>query len=501
MPGLFSLGAKRGYVMFRIYKHISLLLIIISLFSQVALAAPVVTPVKPVKESQSVSMQVTQPIVQNIRYRQTAEKTRIVFDVTALPQYTATLTEKPDQLIIDFFGSIASVAVPKIQFDNQAITNLQISEIESNKQRVVIDLKAPVEYKIFTLSSPNRIVVDILNNRDQKYEEQIAPGVKYTSLSRTTDAGPISAYIVEMTPGADYKIKPVLSNEKIAGLQRVQSMVEHNHGIVGINASYFALSGEILGLLKMNGQIISTSEVDRTVFGMLPDGKVVMDSVAYSAMVTLLDGRSVVITGVNHERGQDDLILYNPYYNSMTGTNTFGSEYTIRDGKVTDITHGNVSIPTDGVVLAAHGTMEKALADLKVGDAVTITETLGEAWDKAIYAIGAGPRLVKNNKLFLTGKEETFPSDITRGRAPRTAVGVTKEGHILLVVVDGRQDHSIGMTLSELAAFMQEWGAVDAMNFDGGGSSEMVVNGAVVNKPSDGRERLVGDALIIAPTT
>nr|WP_285719375.1 phosphodiester glycosidase family protein [Pelosinus sp. IPA-1] len=78
-------------------------------------------------------------------------------------------------------------------------------------------------------------------------------------------------------------------------------------------------------------------------------------------------------------------------------------------------------------------------------------------------------------------------------------MGQTKDGHILLVVVDGRQEHSIGMTLLELALLMQEFGAVDAMNLDGGGSSEMVIKGKIINKPSDGRERYVGDALIIAP--
>jgi len=116
-----------------------------------------------------------------------------------------------------------------------------------------------------------------------------------------------------------------------------------------------------------------------------------------------------------------------------------------------------------------------------------------------MYAMSAGPRLVKNSSVFVTSKEEKFPSDITNGRAPRTAVGLTKDGHVLLLVVDGRQQSSIGMTLLELALYMQEWGAVDAMNLDGGGSSEMFVNGKIVNKPSDGRERSVGDALIIVP--
>ena len=51
------------------------------------------------------------------------------------------------------------------------------------------------------------------------------------------------------------------------------------------------------------------------------------------------------------------------------------------------------------------------------------------------------------------------------------------------------------MTLAELAQYFLKLGAVSAVNYDGGGSSEMVINGKIVNKPSDGRERLVSIGL------
>jgi len=108
---------------------------------------------------------------------------------------------------------------------------------------------------------------------------------------------------------------------------------------------------------------------------------------------------------------------------------------------------------------------------------------------------------VKNNGVYLSTKAEEFGPDVASGRAPRTALGVTKDGHILLAVVDGRQYSSVGFTLLEMALFMQEAGAIQAMNLDGGGSSEMVVSGNVVNKPSDLRERRVGSALVVLPKT
>jgi len=86
------------------------------------------------------------------------------------------------------------------------------------------------------------------------------------------------------------------------------------------------------------------------------------------------------------------------------------------------------------------------------------------------------------------------------GRHGRTAVGVTADGRLLLVVVDGRQPgYSRGMTLRELAELLLRLDAVSAMNLDGGGSSEMVVNGLTASRPSDGRERGIANALVVLP--
>jgi exopolysaccharide biosynthesis protein len=466
----------------KVYKRICITMVLLVLASQTAWAAP------------------AKSMLQKNWYSQTAEKVRIVFAVDELPEYTAKLSENPDQILIDFTNTINGSKLPAVLLNDDAVSNFQIAEVQPDKQQLIINLKtSAVTYKVFTLKNPNRVVVDIIKIFDRKYEEQISPGLKYTSLFRTTKAGPVTAYILDLTPGSTYNIKPVLSNDTISDLEKVQSMAERNKAIAAINASYFAPNGEIIGLLKMNDQIVSTPNIARTALGILPEGQMIFDQIDYKGSITLPDERTVAITGVNHERGEDDLILYNNYYDNMTNTNEYGTDYIVSKGIITAIVHGNAVIPPGAVVLSAHGSNEKALAGLKVGDMVKINQSLGSEWDKAIFAISAGPRLIKNNSVFLTTKVEEFPPDIAVGRAPRTAVGVTKDGHVLFAVVDGRQRNSIGMTLLELSLFMQEFGAVDAMNLDGGGSSEMVVKGKIMNKPSDGHERPVGDALIIAP--
>ena len=122
----------------------------------------------------------------------------------------------------------------------------------------------------------------------------------------------------------------------------------------------------------------------------------------------------------------------------------------------------------------------------------------GDDFNEAIHVIGAGPTLVKDGEIYVTADAEQFPPDIRVGRAPRSAVGVTQYGDYIFAVVDGRQAHSRGCTLTEWARILKySFGAVEAINLDGGGSSELVFKGSVINSPSDGKERPVGDALTI----
>ena len=169
----------------------------------------------------------------------------------------------------------------------------------------------------------------------------------------------------------------------------------------------------------------------------------------------------------------------------------------MRGGRVTDIRQNDSPIPADGVVISVHGTAADALAGVQVGDTVTIEENLGDGWQNMDFIIGCGPRLVENGRVHVTADEEDFPADIRIGRAPRSAVGITKDGRYLLAVVDGRQSHSVGLTLTDWAKLLVKFGAQDALNLDGGGSSDLVVNGEVQNSPSDGQERLVGDGLVL----
>ena len=111
-------------------------------------------------------------------------------------------------------------------------------------------------------------------------------------------------------------------------------------------------------------------------------------------------------------------------------------------------------------------------------------------------ALGGGPALVSNGEVNVATTEEVFFGTAIPYTHPRTAAGITADGTLLLLLVDGRQRQSRGVRLEELAAIMVGIGAEEALNLDGGGSSSLVVNGKLLNNPAGRRaEREVMTAL------
>ena len=137
------------------------------------------------------------------------------------------------------------------------------------------------------------------------------------------------------------------------------------------------------------------------------------------------------------------------------------------------------------------------------GDFSIVTE--GSATAQELLDNGAeqvlcfGPALVENGEIAVSADEEVGKAMASN---PRTAIGQIDELHYVFVVSDGRTSESEGLSLSELASFMQSLGCKTAYNLDGGGSSTMVFNGTLVNRPTTNgdtiSERKVSDIVSIA---
>ena len=126
---------------------------------------------------------------------------------------------------------------------------------------------------------------------------------------------------------------------------------------------------------------------------------------------------------------------------------------------------------------------EQGIANLPDQPGLQKDTTHRKLWDYRDI-LGAGPMLLRDGKVFIPIDEEVFFGTSIPEVHPRTAAGVTPEGDLILLLVDGRQLISRGVDLPELATIMLELGCKDAINLDGGGSSALVVNGSLLNRPA-----------------
>lgn len=110
----------------------------------------------------------------------------------------------------------------------------------------------------------------------------------------------------------------------------------------------------------------------------------------------------------------------------------------------------------------------------------------GQKW-KMQTAVGGGPVLVQNGAIQITNKEELKFSGKTglTDKHPRTAMGYTKDGRLIILVIQGRSADAAGATLVQEAQLLKDLGCVEALNLDGGGSSCMLINGKPTIKVSD----------------
>lgn len=152
---------------------------------------------------------------------------------------------------------------------------------------------------------------------------------------------------------------------------------------------------------------------------------------------------------------------------------------------------GTAGRKQDRLTLGVPASLRAQATALRNGGTVQLSFGSQPSLAGVTTAIGGGPALVRGGKV--------QPARVVKAnvRHPRSALG-WNDTHFFLVTVDGRQPgHSDGMTLPELASYLVQLGCTEAMNLDGGGSTELWLRGKIVNQPCYGYERNTATGLVL----
>lgn len=338
---------------------------------------------------------------------------------------------------------------------------------------------------------------------NQLAESPVVPGLREVRYRyKPADHEGSDVIVLEVDPRSpEIELAVAYGEDRILGKERVSSMARKAGALAAVNASFFSKNGDPLGLLAEEGKILSMPLMARGVLGVFEGGdKVLIGNPGFSGRVDF-DGGSVRVDGVNQTRKAGKVILYTPEWGERTGTPGGGIEVAVRGSQVVSMADGNLEIPPDGFVIAVQGgEAAQALAGIGSEGTVRVVAGMTPPWDRADFAVGGGPVLVRSGRPRVEWREESFSRSLVVAQAPRTAVGVRPEGTMVLVAVDGRRPGTNrGVDLYELADLMVELGCVEALNLDGGGSTALVRDGRVQNRPSDGSERQVSTAILVLP--
>lgn len=451
---------------------------------------------KPGRDQQKtvILIQYDAAFIQNVESR--VEKDRVRTIVT-LSNPTRVVARLGSQDATWEFAGARETAIPSIQqVSDYLVPYTRLTSGNWNaKLALRLNYRAPIRW--FTTGSPTRIVID----SQRLFEEQSAAfssGLKVTKIRRGLDRGPVQMYVARLDPRDGWRVRVANGGETVLQRARPSRIAARSKAVLAVNGGFFAYDGAAVGAVMARGEWIRLPWNGRTAVGFTRDGKATIANLQVDSHVSFSSGLKVPIRDLNGW----------PDKNRITAlTRRFGTYYKLRAGEIGVVVSdgvvtstpggGGFNIPQNGFALVANGGAVTVLRQVKRGLKARMTIQPRGAWPKnMVTALGGGPRLVKNGQVAVSS--EGFRSDVLRGAGPRTAFGVDKYGRYIILVADGRQRyHSVGLTLHELAATMQKLGAVNALNLDGGGSTAMVVRGRVVNRPSDGRERGVANALLV----
>ena len=314
----------------------------------------------------------------------------------------------------------------------------------------------------------------------------------------------IRAYLVTINPavpgvGIDY----ASGGAHVPDRNTVTGMLgrEGADAVAGVNGGFFDIfdTGAPLGVGqdRQRGFLHGARYTWNNAFWMSRSGTPTIGRALLEAKIQ--EYPQMEITNVNSPRAREGRIgIWTPKWGETSG-------YSVTDGQrsgvrmvvvqggrvVANTTNLSAAQKINGPVLVGRGAGAEQLKQLRVGASATLQ-----------WQLAGDPAFAISGESILLSKGRIRASD-DRILHPRTAVGIDRDtGRIMLLVIDGRQTHSRGYTLVELARMMKNLGAEDALNLDGGGSSTLagrtrqdVVR--LLNQPSDGTQRQVADGIAV----
>ena len=356
----------------------------------------------------------------------------------------------------------------------------------------------------FEASSQTGLIEDRVVGYGVKHQKYVLPG-------------PFTLNVLEVTlPNPYVRLESFRPHGLVRTSEQAAANDRAGHRVIGaVNGDFFSSAGLPVGNQVVNGLFALGIASSRSHLAIDNRQRPMIERLSFLGTLRSSSGASFPLTGINLSRPAGAIVFYNSYRGGTTSTiggaecsvelldSVVAAGDTLRVRLRSVSTGGDMPIAVGGGVLSASPGVAATFltSNLAPGDTLLLSLGFESRLRPIAHVLGGagrfllGGRNVADSMAALEGLNTSF-SDV---RNPRTFCGFNRDTTKLYVcTVDGRQTSSVGMTFDEMANFMVSLGANDAFNFDGGGSTTMVVRGSIVNSPSDpAGERSVANTLQI----
>lgn len=368
--------------------------------------------------------------------------------------------------------TLPPLLLPLTQPEEYAGIELQVAS--DTEQTRFTAVGPAMTYRFFALTAPNRLVIDLVPQRQldlPEVERALGPGASYRRFNYRTASGGSVVHVVSVAPG--------LGEFRVVGESRGGATVSElaAGAPLAINAGYFdTASFDAIGYLLVDHGLLSLPSRNRASIAFGEAGTVI-DRVRASVKLHTPTGLVELALGDGARTG----VVSVP--GAFAGAPDMGV-LVVAEGRVVENKIGPRRVPdVPGAYALSYPPDNRQLALLDTGDRVYLDAMLEpESFEGARYAVEAGPLLLKDGVDAYRPELEGFAlgQRILDGLTQQAAVGVRADGTVLLLVAET-------MRAAELAPLLQLLGASDAMRLDSGSSATLLVDGEVVNRRTQRR--------------
>lgn len=402
--------------------------------------------------------------VTNLRALNETGHTRVVFDMQGLPDgWSSIYNNKSQQVKIHLPGTSnkASGPVSYNRRDTGVLRGVAL-DTQGSALDVTLSVNQPIHHHIFSLTSPDRLVVDLFTDYNQKTTRNLSGGVEFSKWDTSSENGRLKAFVVEANSDVPMRVGNAGAAGKV--LQNVQTPY-----VVALGLKKATNESTTTQLKANSASEVAKQWEPKSQLKYVP-GKGYSINFATPTIEAKTQGQTITVSGVNRERQENELIMYTSNFGKSTHTNVYGQEVTVKNNAVVGKTTNDSTIPKDAIVLSGHGTMAKTLSNLKIGDVVTIAvkPDVAKISNHAAVVFEGGQKILAHGNTM----------GIDDGRlGGRSFIGVDSNGRLLVLVVDNSQGLSVGVSTTEGANMLKELGATDGIELTGQGSVDMYSNG------------------------